>query len=211
LFDGKLLFCSAINSLLTPPRISAKIVAELRGVFVVNNASKERAKMVLRCTQKMIDTYGMLVSDNVQTDDFFSWHVNLFYVGEKECVMFVNDATRLPVALFYVKKGHFSSTIGNFTGFLGHTLEHYGASEQQIRKYLEKCVQGIIPITKTTSRSVMGCLNNMIYIADRILDDFIIDGILYTNELNILLSEYPMKILDWRFPYEVFIDRLKKM
>jgi hypothetical protein len=136
---------------------------------------------VIACTKKLFDLNNFSVSPipEVGYRPLNSWHAHLFKVGRKNCVMIMNDLTRYQVVLYGVRKEHFKDFDNLFLKNLEIVLKADQFSDQEVNLFLSNMDKFIY--TKTHNRSIVGSLNEQIFMTQHWIEKY-----LPTDELNIV-------------------------
>lgn len=126
----------------------------------------------LHCTQKLLaklplDASGRLQSkvrqaeaaNDAAASPLSGWHANLISLQQRNCVLFVHDATRFPVLVTCLAKPDFAELDWHFQDGLMNTLLKAGANQHQ----LDAAAKALTPLVCDTScdRSVQGTMNQM--------------------------------------------------
>ncbi|NRF91333.1 hypothetical protein HQN89_09905 [Paenibacillus frigoriresistens] len=136
---------------------------------------------VIACTKKLFDlsNFQVLPIPEVGYRPLNSWHAHLFKVGRKNCVMIMNDLTRYQVVLYGVRKEHFKNFDNLFLKNLEIALRADQFTDQEINLFLSNMDKFIY--TKTHNRSIVGSLNEQIFMTQHWIEKY-----LPTDELNIV-------------------------
>ncbi len=158
----------------------------------------------LKCTVKLLNelrTKPALAP--TQPPGLSDWHANLLRVDRKKCVLFTNDQT-LYSFLIHLKKKPLPADFGElFRLGLLKSLVSEGINDPYVGHMLG--CQETIMITKTSSRSVLGSMNDLAFQIKCILDTMggLTDADL--SEIGRELNRIPMSAIK----YNVGIGELK--
>lgn len=136
---------------------------------------------IIACTKKLFDLSNFPVSPipEVGYRPLNSWHAHLFKVGRKKCVMIMNDLTRYQVVLYGVRKEHVKDFQHLFLKNLEIVLKADQFTDQEVNLFLSNMDKVIY--TKTHNRSIVGSLNEQIFMTQHWIEKY-----LPTDELNIV-------------------------
>jgi hypothetical protein len=161
--------------------------------------------LVIHCTKKLLE-YGKFpirpVAE-VECDPFFRWHANLFVIQKRKCIILMNDLTRYSLVLYGVKKttaGNFGET---FQDILYRNWLFEGIAKERIDQYIAS--GGELIFAPTYNRSILGSMNDMIYMTGYRMEDYLPTEEMNILELNKINNGTPMLMLEESYP----IDELK--
>lgn len=125
--------------------------------------------LVLRCTRTLRDELKLKTSDLVDagTGVLGSWFGNLFRIERRKCVLFTNDRTLYSVLLFGLRKQDFDSIDERFRAGLWSNLIRDGFSPDAVAAF-EKESSPVV-WAATNSRSVLGSMNDMIFLSKHLV------------------------------------------
>ncbi len=106
--------------------------------------------------------------EKLEIDRFYSWHANTFQDSRRTGIIFMNDLTRFCVILFGLKKSDFKNLIVLFSEQFKRNMLVAGFSEKEIEDYLKHVDEWTF--VKTSSRSVMGGINDCLRILPHWMD-----------------------------------------
>lgn len=153
----------------------------------------------LRCTQKVQKALGLKLSDlspvRAPNSLLGNWYVNLFSVDRRKTFIFMNEKTLLSFIIFGVRKNNIKNLPESFIGGLEQALTMEGLNISQINRVFADYKE--IEFTKTDSRSVLGNLNDLVWLyKNYILDE---GGYKYCNLGEIIrkLNNMPQRNIGW--------------
>jgi hypothetical protein len=116
----------------------------------------------IQCTKKLIEKFDIKVKSNCICDNFYSWHSHIFSFNRKNCIIFMNNKTRYNFIIFGVTKKQ-SKNFGDIIreAFI-KCLEAENIDNKKISRYSKEFDK--IEYTKTSDRSLIGQMNDMINI-----------------------------------------------
>jgi hypothetical protein len=162
--------------------------------------------IAIQCTQKLLKEVGQEYQGAIiPTVPLGCWHANLLIIGRRKCVLFTNDKTRYSFLVPGLKKSDFKMLDEIFRQSLFKNLMRDGFSQEAIEKVLDEIRE--IAFTRTSSRSVLGTMNDMSSIIKWTIHDE--GGLLNVDiaEINAKLNRMPLGPLDYKFS----IDLLKEV
>jgi hypothetical protein len=168
------------------------------------------AMQILHCTKKLLNELEASPSESMAPDHSSGflgpWHANLIRIERRKCLLLTNDRTLYSVLIPGVKKNDLDNFRELFVLHLKMNLEKEGFGPADVYKALEE--YGEIAIAPTTSRSVLGSMNDL---ADQA--DFLVRraGGLEKGDIlaiNMMLNRIPMGAIKYYYAidkvYELF-------
>jgi hypothetical protein len=123
---------------------------------------------IIHCTKKLINELEVSPSGSMATEPlsgfFGTWHANLIRIERRRCLLLTNDRTLYSLLVPGVKKKDLANLRELFRLHLSINLEKEGFGPEDITKALGE--YGEIAIAPTTSRSVLGSMNDLADQAD---------------------------------------------
>ena len=118
---------------------------------------QNRNMLILRCTQRLLRRRPGPSGPNVDglVPVLGAWHANLIHLRHSAVVLFVNDASLLPVI---VPGKNFANLVPTFREQLTRRLKRLGVSDAAITCEIDACRNAVIE--PTNSRSVLGYMND---------------------------------------------------
>jgi len=118
--------------------------------------------MILRCTKKLITTYGLLVVEDTADNKMFSeWYANLIYIERKKCILFTDSKTLYSLLLLDIKKADIINIDEIFYKQLYRSLLQIGIKEDLIKRIIPQPLKMIF--SKTQNKSILGSMNDYAY------------------------------------------------
>jgi hypothetical protein len=149
---------------------------------------------ILRCTKKLLTEIKIKPTENEgMSDDFGSWHCNLFRIDRKKCVLFTHDKTLYSFLVPGLTRPYFNNFFDVFRESLFKNLLGEEIPQKQIERFLDNNRK--IEIAKTNNRSVLGSMNDMAFqIRFKTQDE---GGLFNVNilELNHEINRIPMSAI----------------
>jgi hypothetical protein len=161
--------------------------------------------IAIQCTQKLLKEAGQEYQGAIiPTVPLGCWHANLLILDRRKCVLFANDQTRYSFLVPGLKKPDFKLLAEVFRQNLFRNLMRDGFSQEGIEKVLDEIRE--VAFTRTSSRSVLGTMNDMANIIKWTVQDE--GGLLNVDvaELNSKLNRMPLGPLD----YQYAIDKVRE-
>lgn len=162
---------------------------------------------VIQCTQKLIKE---LKVEPVQGDGaggaLSLWHANLIILDRRKCVLFTNDHTRYSFLVPGLKKPDFQALNEVFGQNLFKCLLQDGFTQEQIEKLLDETLE--IVYTKTSSRSVLGTMNDITQIIRLTVYDEGGLGNTDIGKLNHYVNHMPSGAIGYKFSVEALRELL---
>jgi hypothetical protein len=175
------------------------------------------AVQIIHCTKKLLKELEASPRGSMAPEPISGvlgpWHANLIRIERRKCLLLTNDRTLYSVLVPGVKKKDLDNFRELFALHLKMNLAKEGFGPEDITKALEE--YGEIAIAPTTSRSVLGSMNDL---ADQA--DFLVSraGDLEKVDIltvNMMLNRIPMGAIKYRYAidkvYELFgrIDKVR--
>ncbi len=158
--------------------------------------------LTLQCTQKLLKKLNTDISPVKDTDPITLWHANLLTLDRRKCVLFTNDKTRYSFLVPGLKKPEFQILGEIFLDNLFRCMLNDGIPQKGVEKVLNTCSSYCF--TKSSSRSVLGTMNDMASIIKWIVYD---EGGLVNadiSEMIMKVNRMPLKPLDYKYSVEAF-------
>ncbi len=171
------------------------------------NSLGPQSMAVIQCTKKLLTE--LKVEDSgatIPTSPLGSWHANLLTLDRRKCVLFTNDLTRYSFLVTGLRKPDFQVLDEVFRQSLFKSLINDGFNQEQIEKVLDEIRE--ISFTKTSSRSVLGSMND---IADIIKWTLPAEGGLANTDTVALMKKMNrmlMKPIGYKYAVEVLREAL---
>ena len=163
--------------------------------------------ITIQCTKKLLKEVGQEYREAIiPTVPLGGWHANLLLLNRRKCVLFTNDQTRYSFLVAGLKKPDFQLLDEVFRQNLFKCLIRDEFSQEAIEKVLDEICD--IAFTKTSSRSVLGTMNDMANIIKWTVHDE--GGLLNVDvdEMNMELNRMPHGPLDYRHSLHMMKDAL---
>ncbi|WP_160036939.1 DUF6933 domain-containing protein [Paenibacillus sp. An7] len=128
--------------------------------------------LVIRSTKKLLKDMKIdkIITPIAISDPFFSWHANLVLVNRRKHVVFVNDLTRLSLTIPGIRSTQYKNLENIFKEHLKSYLLFENIDDSKINEYLNGCHEAIY--TTTNNRSILGTLNDIVFIMKDIGREF---------------------------------------
>ncbi len=159
---------------------------------------------VIHCTKKLLNELGASphgAKPPEHAAGFLGpWHANLIRIERRKCILLTNDRTLYSFLVSGVKKKDLVNFRELFALHLKMNLEKEGFGREDISKALVK--YGEIAIGPTTSRSVLGSMNDLAGEAEFLVHRA---GGLKKADLstvNMMLNRVPMGAIKYRYSIE---------
>ncbi len=165
--------------------------------------------MIMCCTKKFLSELKKNPrKEDPIIDSFWSWHANTFYIERRKCVLATNDITLFTMFIPALKKPDFQSFNFIFGQQLFKYLLHEKIPQEQIETILSECED--IQYKKTNNRSVLGSMNELKFQLEYHIEAE--GGLERTDifELNHRLNRTIMSSIKYKYPIEMFIEKIKE-
>ena len=151
--------------------------------------------ITFRCTQKMFDELRIFRKSVGEPEDGFlgSWFAHIFKIGRKKCVLFMNDQTLYTVLLYGMKKKDFENLNRRFVSGLTANLLQDGFPSEVVASVGMACHP--MAWGKTNNRSVLGSMNDLIFVCKVMAERRDLELEVELLELNQGLNKTPMSSL----------------
>ena len=160
--------------------------------------------LTLQCTQKLLKELKADISPVKDMDPISLWHANLLTLDRRKCVLFTNDQTRYSILVPVLKKPDFQHLGEVFLDNLFRCMLNDGIDQKGVERVLDSCSSHCF--TKTTSRSVLGTMNEIAFYIECWLAE--VGGLRNTDisKLNMDINRMPIKPLDYGYS----VDALRR-
>lgn len=162
---------------------------------------------VIQCTKKLLTELKREDSGaTIPTSPLGNWHANLLTLDRRKCVIFTNDQTRYSFLVVGLRKPDFQILDEVFRQSLFKSLLNDGFDQEQIEKVLDEIRE--ISFTKTSSRSVLGSMNDITDIIKWTLPAE--GGLANTDTVALMgkMNRMPMKPIGYKYAVEVLREAL---
>ena len=124
-----------------------------------------------------------------------NWYLNMINIERRKTLIFMNENTLLSFLIYGMKKNQINKIPEIFLGGLDQVLMYEGVKDSKIEYILNQI--RLIEITKTYSRSLLGNLNDLIYLYISMIDAQ--GGLQYCDMTKIIkqINRTPQKNLNW--------------
>ena len=117
--------------------------------------------MVLRCTKKLLDVLRPPEVSALEPCDE-DWYANLLVLDRRKCLLLTHAATLFSVFESDVRVGQLRSTREFVSGLLERELQEESLPTDSFGDTRSEA----LVIAKTTDRRVLGCMNDMAFLAE---------------------------------------------
>ena len=131
---------------------------------------------------------------DIKPMDIYCWHAHLFVWNRRNCILVMNDRTRYCVMLYGLKKSDMKDFNRIFTDQLRTNLINDDVPKNVINCYLDD--EKEFYFTKTSSRSMVGSINDIIYGMNYYIDQYYVNRDFYQTEINSTINKEVMMPLD---------------
>lgn len=152
--------------------------------------------MVIHCTKKLLE-YGKFPVRPVtelECDSFFRWHAHTFMIHRKKCIILMNDLTRYSMVYYGVTKTTIKNFGKTFRDALYQNWRFEGIADERIDEYITN--GGEIKFAPTYNRSILGSINDMIWLTECRIEDYLPTEEMNILELNQLNNRTPLLMLE---------------
>lgn len=163
--------------------------------------------MIIRATAKLAKKIKVKPVPNVKgsQEAHLDWHANLFKLGRSQMIIVTN--TVCLVSFVFGAAG-----ISDRNTFIKQVFKHLVdyITDWNLKEYTEVLAR-INPeeviIAKTNSRSVLGSMNDLIWLAK----NHQIPGRVHLGDLSYQLNQTPMSLLDGERPFWRFLNMMEEI
>lgn len=162
--------------------------------------------LTIQCTKKLADYIKKDISKkpNEGLDMFYSWHSHLFLIQRKKYIVVMNSLTRYNFVLGPLMAKDLKGLDNMILDGVRQNLEADRVSEELIDLYCKE-MHGI-EYTKTSDRSIVGQINEIIFYIECVYED---EGELDIAQLNRDLNRHVMLKLPLAYSRDTMIHELK--
>ncbi|WP_326315807.1 DUF6933 domain-containing protein [Halobacillus sp. HZG1] len=166
---------------------------------------------VIGATKKLQNEIGQpieKVEEYTEVPEIYQWHANIVTINRRKCLLLMNNATGLNLTLFGLRKQQFEHLDNVIKGSLKQLFQLLGIEKKIADQMLDATDE--IVYTKTTSRKVLGMLNEIKFfsedkVAGKAYEDIDAAEINEFNNKELVFSN-----LDQITPYKEFIRYFEK-
>ena len=167
---------------------------------------------ILFCTHKVLNELGLsknkVLSLAHSESSLENWYVNLFYQDRKKCLIFTQAETLFTFVVPNLLRKDIVPIKELLKKELSRAMYHKDFKADEIQKVL--AVLETITISQTQSRSVLGCMNDLVFQYSVHIDPAYHPAPIDLAEINHRLNEVPMKCLGWKYALERFREAVSK-
>lgn len=166
--------------------------------------------LFIECTQKLASELKIKIdSAPPQADPLFEWHAHLFMAGNRKSVILMNNRTRYTIVLYGLRKEHFKNfgVIFREAVFKNFMVEEIDGPI--IEKYLNNCDD--IIYCKTYDRSILSQINDILYLTEARIRDYLPTERMNLIELNRENNRTPLSRLPQTYAIRAMIEALKTL
>lgn len=158
---------------------------------------------VIRSTQKLLKELNVEPTKVDISAPFNSWHANIFLHNRKKNIVFMNDLSRVSLAIFGIKKAQYKHLHDIFREELRLYLVSEGIEAQWIDSYLEEGEQMVY--STTNNRSVIGTMVEITNVICEINKEF--SDATEQNQWN---NRFIYKANEYEHPIKVFKAEMER-
>lgn len=165
----------------------------------------------LRLTEKLRKQIGIkpssLCAPIEESTGLGHWTLNLFPIGRRKAIIFVNDKTLYSFVLYGLRKDNSNDFHNLFIKGLVQLLEFDGFSDKEIESLLSDYTE--IEFTKTNSKQVLGNINDLIFHYQCLINDA--GGLEFADLGEIIhrLNRMPQRNIGWGYSVDAVKGLLK--
>ncbi len=148
--------------------------------------------LTIQCTKILREKLNMPIEniDFNENNPLYSWHANQFVFNRKNGVILMNNQTYYNIVLFGLRKEQFNQFGRIVIDAIRDNFTAEGFASQVIERYLKNAET--LLYTKTHDRSILGQMNDMIFMTQCILEDYRSDEKIDIIALNKQNNRTPM-------------------
>ncbi len=165
----------------------------------------------LRCTAKARNLAGIRdkdLSEPVPDKTILGgWYLNVFQIGKRKALIFMNERTLLSFIIFGVRKDNLKNLPDKFRLGLAQFLEMIGINQTRIERIVSEYNNHCY--TKTISKSVIGNMNDLVDLYQEFVWH---DGGLENcdlDEIIIKINQTPQRNIDWNFSLNLAVELIE--
>lgn len=148
----------------------------------------------LRCTRKLLGRLEQSEETAAPTTVLGDWYANLLYARPRQLVLCISERSLLPVVL----EAKPAKTLAPRLALgVGEMLQRFGIAPELIEK--EQAAMGAFAYGRTSSRQVLGSLNDLMFMLSCYVHDAPAESLL---EQSIQLAQTPCKPIGYDSPEE---------
>lgn len=160
--------------------------------------------MILQATKKMQDFIGVKTAEVPdETEQFQSWHANLFYLNRKKCLLLTHNESIYSLFLYNVSKKEVPTLTERIKEQLKEQMRRDDFTIAQIAYMVESLAE--IRYAKTSDRRVLGYMNDMVHAVKWYAE---YEGTVDVSDLNRRINETPYKKADYAYSKDELKHRL---
>lgn len=161
--------------------------------------------MLLTYSNDMQKAMEIKVQPSNENDKTNTWYAHTLKLNRRNCVIFMNTATRFSMILWGVKAADYKKI--DFKEQLGNLLREYYIDSDIILAYLLDC--GDITVAKNTDRAATAQLNRSVIELKYIQDQLDKKSVLQIGASKWLNNRLFSVEGEYKYPREVFLEMLK--
>lgn len=115
---------------------------------------------LIQCTKKLLDELPAAADIDHKPTLLGNWHANMIRIERRKCVLFTHDETLFSLFVPKLTKPHFQNLTAVFLDNLTLSLKSEGL-DQYIDRIVAEYTDNLT-FTKTSSRSVLGSMNDFV-------------------------------------------------
>jgi len=166
----------------------------------------------IQCTKKLEAEIKDPLFNKIQSQSppLYTWLAHLFTSNRRKCVLLMNNQTRYNFILYGLKKDDFRRFDHVIYEKIVENLTEDGIGQSLIEEYLKNYKQVIY--TKTSDRSILGQINEMIFVAkDEIERNISEMGDPAIDQVNRLLNRFIILKLPKLYTIEAMHEALQDL
>lgn len=166
----------------------------------------------IQCTKKLEAEIKDPLFNKIQSQSqpLYAWHAHSFTSNRRKCVLLMNNQTRYNFILYGLKKDDFRRFDHVIYEKIVENLTADGIGQSLIEEYLKNYKQVIY--TKTSDRSILGQINEMIFVAkDEIERNISEIGDPAIDQINRLLNRFIILKLPKLYTVETMYEALQEL
>jgi hypothetical protein len=163
--------------------------------------------MQIGCTKILYEQMNMTPEALGNTAPLYAWHANIFTLHRRKAVLLTHDVTRFPILLYGLKVAHWKQMDRIIEKAIHSALKSEWIRPEVIQAFLQD--GGEISFTKTSDRSVLSAMSQMIEAIKCTEEDKLDSENLYQGEISDQMGEWIFKLHGkYRSPREVLREVL---
>lgn len=153
--------------------------------------------MVIHCTKVLIEKLKIKELQLVEVTPELSWHCHLTKYGRDYMVTLIHDTTRMALFLYGVKAKELKTLDVWIKTSIALVLGEYGIPQSTVDNFMNE--QGEITYTKTSNRSMVARMSQLIRDTENFMIDFIDTSSVLQIDLSLRMNDNLVRGMDGQY------------